>query len=252
MTNAPRLPERYDPPRDLLAGRVILVTGAGQGLGRAVALACAAHGATVALHGRRQDKLERVYDAIVAAGGPEPAMIPLDLATAGEPEYEAMAQLLHRELGSLAGIAHCASHFVPLSPLANQPIETWTTMLRVNLVAPFALTRACLPLLADDARSSVVFTGETHGAHPKAYWGAFAVSKAGLSTLAAIWGDELEHAGHPRMNVLVPGPIASPQRARSHPAEDRASLRTPQAAAAAFLYLLGPDSAGVNAATLEL
>jgi NAD(P)-dependent dehydrogenase (short-subunit alcohol dehydrogenase family) len=246
-----KIPKDYRPRADLLAGRVILVTGAGQGLGRAVALACARHGATVALLGRKQEKLEQAYDAIVAEGSPMPAIIPLDLAAAGTAEFEQVANLIRRDLGALDGIAHCASHFVPLGPLAAQTLEQWTTLWRVNLAAPFALTRACLPLLAAAADSSVVFTGETHGAHPKAYWGGFAVAKSGLATLAAVWADELEHAGKPRMNVLVPGPIASPQRFQSHPGEDRASLRSPEAAAVAFLYLLGPESAGLSGRTLE-
>jgi NAD(P)-dependent dehydrogenase (short-subunit alcohol dehydrogenase family) len=244
--------ERYEPAADLLAGRVILVTGAGQGLGRAVSLACAAHGATVALLGRKQEKLEATYDAIGEARGPEPAMVPLDLAAAGGVEFDSLAALLRRDLGRLDGIVHCASHFVPLGPLAEQTLEQWTQMLRVNLAAPFALTRACLPLLAAAPDASVVFTGETHGVHPRAYWGGFAVSKSALSTLAAIWADELEHAGRPRMNVLVPGPIASPQRLRSHPAEDRSRLRTPEAAALAYLYLLGPDGRGASGRTFEL
>jgi NAD(P)-dependent dehydrogenase (short-subunit alcohol dehydrogenase family) len=246
-----KIPKDYRPSAGLLAGRVILVTGAGQGLGRAVALACARHGATVALLGRRQAKLEQAYDAIVAEGLPMPAIIPLDLAAAGAAEFEQVANLIRRDLEALDGIAHCASHFVPLGPLANQTLEQWALLWRVNLAAPFALTRACLPLLSAAPDSSVVFTGETHGAHPKAYWGGFAVAKSGLTTLAAIWGDELEHAGSPRMNVLIPGPIATPQRFQSHPGEDRAALRTPEAAALSFLYLLGPDGSGISGRTLE-
>jgi NAD(P)-dependent dehydrogenase (short-subunit alcohol dehydrogenase family) len=243
----------HDPlPASSLAGRVILVTGAGQGLGRAVALACAAHGATVALLGRKQEKLEQTYDAIAAAGHAEPAMVPLDLASAGAAEFETVANLVRRDLERLDGIAHCASHFVPLGPLANQTLDQWTTLWRVNLAAPFALTRACLPLLAAAPDSSVVFTSETHALEPKAYWGGFAVAKAGLSTLAAIWADELEHAGRPRVNVLVPGPIASPQRARSHPGENRAALRPLETAAAAYVFLLGPGSAATSGRTLAL
>jgi len=246
------IPDNYQPAPDLLAGRVILVTGAGQGLGRAVALACAAHGATVALLGRKQDKLEATYDAIQEAGGPEPALIPLDLAAAGDAEYETVSQLIRRDLKRLDGIAHCAVHFVPLGPLANQSLEQWTTLWRVNLAAPFALTKACLPLLAAAPGASVVFTGETHGVKPAAYWGGFAVAKSGLSTLATVWADELERAGTPRFNVLVPGPIASPQRARSHPGEDPAKLRTTGAAARAYLWLLGPQGAECNGKTVAL
>ena len=246
------IPKNYAPPPDLLAGRVILVTGAGQGLGRAMAMECAAHGASVALLGRKQDKLEATYDAITEVGGSEPALIPLDLAAANTPELESMAQLIRKDLKRLDGIVHCASHFVPLGPLANQTLEQWVTMLRVNLAAPFALTRACMPLLAAGPDGSVVFTGETHGVHPRAYWGGFAVSKSGLSPLAAIWADELEKAGTPRINVVVPGPMASPQRARSHPGEDPATLKQPQAVARALLYLLGPDARKITGKTIEL
>ena len=246
------IPENYSPRNDLLAGRVILVTGAGQGLGRAVALACAAHGATVALLGRRQEKLESTYDGILGAGGAEPALVPLDLEAAGSAEFEALSQVLRRDLKRLDGIAHCASHFVPLGPLANQTLETWMALLKVNLAAPFAITRACLPLLASAPDSSVVFTGETHGAQPAAYWGGFAVSKAGLSPLAHIWADERSRTPNPRMNVLIPGPIATPQRARSHPGEDRDRLRTAEEAARAYVYLLGPDSRPTTGKTLSL
>jgi NAD(P)-dependent dehydrogenase (short-subunit alcohol dehydrogenase family) len=246
------LPEGYAAAPDALAGRVILVTGAGQGLGRAVALACAGHGATVALLGRKQNKLEATYDAIGAAGGPEPAMVPLDLAEADDAACERLAQVLRHDLGRLDGIAHCASHFVPLGPLANQTLEQWTALLRVNLVAPFAVTRACLPMLLEASASSVVFTGETHGVQPRAYWGGFAVAKSGLSPLAAIWADELERGGKPRMNVLVPGPVATPQRRQSHPGEDARTLRSAQDAARAFVYLLGADGAAHNGQTLAL
>ena len=252
VTPEPMIPEGYEPKPDLLAGRVILVTGAGQGLGRAVALACASRGATVALLGRRQEKLEATYDAITAAKGAEPALVPLDLAAAGSAEFESLAQLIRKDMKRLDGIAHCASHFVPLGPLANQTIETWMTLLRVNLAAPFAITRACLPLLAAAPDASVVFTGETHGANPAAYWGGFAVSKSGLSPLAKIWADERSRMPVPRMNVLIPGPVASPQRARSHPGEDPTGLRTVEEAARGFLYLLGPESVSITGKTLAV
>jgi len=175
----------------------------------------------------------------------------LDLATAGTAELDQLAHLLRRDLKRLDGIAHCASHFVPLGPLADQTLEQWITLLRVNLAAPFALSRACLPLLAKSADASIVFAGETHGVAPRAYWGGFAVAKSALSPLAAIWADELAGRG-PRVNVLVPGPIASPQRARSHPGEDPSRLRTAEDAARAFLFFLGPDARGASGRTVSL
>jgi NAD(P)-dependent dehydrogenase (short-subunit alcohol dehydrogenase family) len=247
-----RIPDDHALAAGALQDRVVLVTGAGQGLGHAVALEAARCGATVALLGRKQQKLESAYDAIMAAGGPKPAMIPLDLATAGSAQYESLVQLLRREFNRLDGIVHCAAHFVPLSPLAGQTPEQWSELLKVNLIAPFALTRACLPLLQAAPDSSVVFVGETHGATPLAYWGGFAVAKSALPALASIWAQELEHRGKPRMNVFIPGPIATPQRMQSHPGEDRGRLRPAEDAARALLYLLGPHATHLNGRTLVL
>jgi NAD(P)-dependent dehydrogenase (short-subunit alcohol dehydrogenase family) len=252
MSDVRTVSARWDAPADLLRDRVVLVTGAGRGLGRAVALACASRGATVALLGRKPETLTETYDAIMAAGGSEPAAIPLDLAAAGDREFETLAGMLRRDLGRLDAIVHCAVHFTPLVPLRDQPLEQWMTHLRVNLAAPFALTRACLPMLADSSDGAVVFTAETHAVAPAAYWGAFAVSKAGLAPLAAIWSDECEQAGRPRFHVVVPGPVATPQRALSHPAENRAALPSPETVAIAYLRILGPEGKALGAAPVAI
>lgn len=236
----------YSPRPDLLAGRVILVTGAGSGLGRAASLAFARHGATVALLGRDEVKLEAVYDAILAARGAEPAMFPYDLAAADDRSLDTLAGTIAHHLKRLDGILHSAHQFYSLTPLELQTLEQWQTLMRVNLLAPFALTRACLPLLRQSAGASVVFTGETHGHEPAAYWGGYAVAKAGVETLTRIWSEELGAQSPVRINTLIPGPVATTLRARTHPGQDPRSLPSPEDLMPCYLYLMGEDSRAVR------
>jgi NAD(P)-dependent dehydrogenase (short-subunit alcohol dehydrogenase family) len=239
----------YLPRPDLLADRVILVTGASSGLGRAASLAFARHGATVALLARDEAKLEAVYDEIVAAGGPEPAMFPYDLATADDRSLETLAGTLAHHLKRLDGVLHSAHQFYSLTPLELQTLEQWQTLMRVNLVAPFALTRACLPLLKRAADASVIFTGETHGHQPSAYWGGYAVSKSGLETLTRIWSDELEE--NLRINTLIPGQVATTLRSRTHPGLAPETVPSADDLMPWYLYLMGADSRAVRGQIVE-
>ena len=250
MIEAEAAPRDYQVPPGLLAARVILVTGASGTLGGAVALACAAAGATVVLHGRNEQRLSELYDAIAAAGGAQAAILPLDFSKCGPREFDAMADTIRRSLGRLDGIVHCAGHFTPLAPLANQPLEAWNNHLALNLTAPYAVTRACLSLLQEAPDASVVFVGESHGLRPAAYWAPFAVAKAGLAALVRTWADELGISPAIRANLLVPGPIATRQRRVSHPGEDPRKLASPGSITPAVLYLLGRDAAGVTGKTL--
>ncbi len=243
--------ENYVAPADLLNDCVILVTGAGQGLGRMAALAYAAHGAIVILHGRNVKKLEAVYDEILVAKFHEPAIFPLDLEKATDAEFDAMAIGIKKQYGRLDGILHSATTVPVLTPLAQQSLDKWMSTLRVNLAAPFALTKACLPLLKHAPNASVIFTSETHGHTPAAYWGGFAVAKAGLETLTNIWAQECEIFANLRINTFIPGPVASPQRAATHPGEVKTSMRQAQALAPYYLYLMGRDSRDVRGQTIS-
>ena len=241
----------YLPRPDLLADRVILVTGASSGLGRAASLAFARHGATVALLARDEAKLEAVYDEIVAAGGPEPAMFPYDLATADDRSLETLAGTLAHHLKRLDGVLHSAHQFYSLTPLELQTLEQWQTLMRVNLIAPFALTRACLPLLKRAADASVIFTGETHGHQPSAYWGGYAVSKSGLETLTRIWSDELGSEENLRINTLIPGQVATTLRSRTHPGLAPETVSSADELMPWYLYLMGADSRAVRGQIVE-
>lgn len=247
-----QLPNNYQAAPGLLNDRVILVTGAGQGLGRAAALAFAAHGAQVILLGRKLAKLEAVYDEIVALGYPEPLIFPLDLIKTTEQECQAMADGIRQQLGRLDGILHNAAHFDVLSPLEIQTPRQFEQMLRVHLLAPFTLTRACLPLLKQAPDASVIFTSTSAAQHPASFWGAHAISKAAADHMAKTWALELENAAGLRINTVVPGAVQSPQRQKSHPGELHANLPTAQSLMSAYLYLMGPDSAGVSGQTFQL
>ncbi len=221
-----------------LHGRVVLVTGASGGLGRILALACAKLGATVVLHGRVVRKLEALYDEIMAAGYPEPTILPLDLATAKAEDFGNVASALQAQHGRIDAIVHTAVQLGSLGPIEHQAFDAWLSTVRVNLLAPFGLTRSLLPLLRAAPDASVVFTLDTRGQDPKAYWGAYAVAKAGLSALLTILADEWENVPTMRVNGIVPGPMRSPLRAQSHPGDDNARLPPPEAIVPLYLYLL--------------
>jgi NAD(P)-dependent dehydrogenase (short-subunit alcohol dehydrogenase family) len=241
----------YHPDGGLLKDRVVLVTGANRGIGRIAALTYAQHGATVVLHGRDVAALERVYDEIEDSGCAQPAAIPLDLHPATMRDYDALAYAIETQLGRIDGILHNASHIEALSPLDEQSIEQWHQTLRINLIAPFALTQACSRLLRQSADASVIFTLETHGRAPAAFWGAYAVAKAGVETLMKIQAAEWQSSPNLRANALLPGPVASPSRAKTHPGEVAASQRQPAELMPFYLYLMGPDSRGVTGTVLN-
>jgi NAD(P)-dependent dehydrogenase (short-subunit alcohol dehydrogenase family) len=218
-----------------LAGRVVLITGAGQGLGKALALAVAAAGATVVLHGRQLKKLEKVYDAVLAQGGPEPLLFPLDLARADEAAYASLAEALATQFGRLDHLVHCAAELGSLAPFHQQGLDAWQELLRVNLIAPAAMTRACVGLLRASGHGRVIFTLADRGLEPKAYWGAYAAAKAGLVALVKLLGDEWENEPALLALGVVPGPMHSPLRLRTHPGASL--LKLPPAASLAPLYL---------------
>lgn len=243
--------KNYQAAKNLLQDRVILVTGAGQSIGRVAAIEFASRGATVILHGRNVEKLEAVYDEIEAAGFPQPAIYPLDLFTAEDKDFEAMATGIRRQFARLDGILHNAAHLDRLRSLETHTLEQWQASMRVNVMAPFALTRACLPLLREAPDASVIMTSETHGHTPAAYWGSFAVSKAAGEALVKVWAQELELTPNVRINTIIPGPVQSTQRVRTHPGELLESMPLPESLMPHYLYLMGSDSRALSGQIVE-
>ncbi len=236
----------YHPAPGLLRDRVILITGAGDGLGKAVAQAAAAHGATVVLLGRTIRKLEKVYDAIEQAGHPQPAIYPMNLEGSTPKDYSDLAERLEQNFGRLDGLLHNAAMLEALTPIVHYDPQLWYRVMQVNLNAPFLLTRAVLGLLNQATDASVVFTTDRVADEGRAYWGAYAVSKGGIQTLTRLLAGELEANTEVRVNALDPGPVRTRLRLRAYPAANPEQWPTPESLVNPYLYLLGPDSKGVT------
>ncbi|GGX79213.1 YciK family oxidoreductase [Litchfieldella qijiaojingensis] len=236
----------YQAPADLLAGRVILVTGAGDGIGRAAALAYARHGATVILLGRTIAKLEKVYDEIEAAGGPQPAIFPLNFEGATLKDYQDMAETLDKEFGRLDGLLHNAGLLGRLTPFEQYNPELWEQVMQVNFNGPIWMTQALLPLLKASQDASVIFTSSSVGRKGRAYWGAYAVSKFATEGFVEVLAEEVEHLGSLRVNSLNPGATRTQMRKTAYPAENPDTLRTPNEIIPTYLWLMGPESRGHN------
>ncbi len=245
MTTDPAV-RSYIAPADSLAGRIMLVTGAGGGLGSALATACATLGARVVLCGRKVPKLERVYDAIVAAGGPRPSIAPLDLERADATHYDAIANAVGDEFGRLDGLVHAAGLLGERAPIEHYDVPTWMKVMHVNINAPFILTRTLLPLLRASEDASVVFVTSGVSVQGRAYWGAYAASKFALEGLMQVLADETDTVTRIRVNSVNPGKIRTSMRAKAYPGEDPATVPLPQDVLAPFLYLLGPDGRGTS------
>src|SRR5947207_8639674 len=218
--------------------RVVLITGASGGLGRALSLACARAGATVVLHGRVVRTLEALYDEIKRDGHPEPTILPLDLAKASADDFANVASALEAQVGRLDAIVHTAAMLGSLGPIEHQSFDSWLALLRVNVAAPMGLTRALFRLLDKAVDAAVVFTLDSRGQEPRAYWGGYAVTKAAVAALARELADEWEHRARLRVNAVVPGPIRSPLRGQTHPAEDPSVLPLPGALVPLYMHLI--------------
>ena len=236
----------YTARPDLLKGRVILVTGAGRGIGAAAAKCYAAHGATVLLLGKTEENLNQVYDQIESAGHPQPAVIPFNLETALAHQYDELAAMVESEFGRLDGLLHNAAILGPRTPIEQLSGDNFMRVMQINVNAEFMLTHTMLPLLRLSADASVLFTSSSVGRKGKAYWGAYAVSKFATEGLMQVLADELEGTSNARANSINPGATRTNMRAQAYPGENPASNPTPEEIMPVYLYLMGPDSQGVS------
>ena len=239
----------YKPQANTLQDRVILVTGAGDGIGRTAALTYAGYGATVILLGRTTSKLEQVYDEILANEGAEPGIAPLDLGVASAADMQELAEVMTSNYGRLDGLLHNASTLGDRVPFEHYDMNTWMRVMQVNFNAVCLLTRLFLPLLRQAPTASLIFTSAGVGAIPRAYWGAYSVSKYALEGFAKLLADELENTSSINVNILNPGATRTKMRASAYPNEDPATLKTADQLMPLYLYLISSDSQHENGKT---
>jgi NAD(P)-dependent dehydrogenase (short-subunit alcohol dehydrogenase family) len=242
-------PRTYRARPALFADRVVCVTGATRGIGRAVATDLVKHGATVILHGRNARDLDSLY-AELRELGPEPAVAELDLEHAQGNEYQHLTDEMTQRYGRLDGFLHNAGILGDLSPIEHYDIGTWQRVMHVNVTAAFILTRCFLPLLRQSRDASIVFTTSTVGHEGRAYWGAYAASKFATEGMSQVLADELEST-RIRVNCINPGRTRTRMRAHAYPAENPDSLPAPESLTGPYLYLLGPDSSGVSGQRID-
>ena len=229
---------QYIAPADLLKDKIILITGAGDGIGKAAAKAYAKHGATVVLLGRTTQKLESVYDEIISERSVQPAIYPMNLEGASPKDYADLANTIETEFGALHGLLHNAAMFGAASPIQHHDVDLWYKVMQINVNAAFLMTRALLPLLVKTDDSRIVFTTDDK---TQAYWGAYGTSKAAINGFMKILADELDTEHPVRVNAIHPGPVRTRLRARAFPGENPNMLKTPDEIMAGYLYVMGED-----------
>lgn len=220
-------------PAPRLAGRLALVTGATRGIGRAVALAYAKEGAHLILVGRTAGALEEVDDEIRALGG-NATLLTLDLKN--HDKIDALGPTIYQRWQKLDIMVGNAGILGPLSPLGHVTADAWDEVLNLNLTANWRLIRTLDPLLRRSDAGRAIFVSSGSAVRRTAYWGPYAVSKAGLEALVVTYALEVENTPV-RANLINPGPTRTNMRAKAFPGEDPASLKTPESITPTFVQL---------------
>lgn len=244
-------PRNYKYSKFLLKDRIIMVTGASDGIGKALALEVAKLGAKVILHGRNKKKLEKVYDQINKIENTLcPSIVMLDLLNANADSYTSLANSIENEFGRLDGLVHNAAILGSRFPIEQYDIVMWQKVMHTNVTAGFALTQVLLPALRQSCDASIIFTSSGVGRIGEAYWGAYASSKFAIEGLSQVLADEHRHSKL-RSNCINPGATRTNMRLEAFPGENRDTLITAREILTPYIYLLGPDSIGVTGKTFD-
>jgi NAD(P)-dependent dehydrogenase (short-subunit alcohol dehydrogenase family) len=247
----------YQPAKDLLKNKNIVVTGAGSGIGRTAAITYAKYGAQVIALSKTKENLEELYDEIEQLRKednsiPEILICQFDFLTANEESYEELIEALGKEFKQIDGLLHNVSMLGDLCEIGNYPKGIWDQVMQINVTSVFMLSKACLPLMKNSPAASMIFTSSSVGRTGRAYWGAYSVSKFAVEGLMQCLAEELENTSNIRVNSLNPGGTRSAMRKAAFPAEDPEALPTPEDIMPAYLYLMGNDSKDVNGKAISV
>lgn len=234
-----------------LENHCILVTGASDGIGKAVAILCAQLGAQVLLLGRTEQKLNKVYDEIEKQTPGAATIIPFDLSEQDSAQYQQIGKFINESFGKLDGLVHCASELGTLQPLQQTKPESFLEIIQTNLNSHFLLTQALLEPLSQSNNASVILTSSSVGRTPRAYWGAYSISKVAIEAMSSIWADELGQASGVRFNTLNPGATSTAMRRKAYPTEAKDKNPSPAEIAWAYIYLLSSESTQINGQQLD-
>lgn len=237
------IPDSFVASPSALENNTLLITGAANGIGRALALACARLGASTILLDIDKKRLESLYDEIESGNLAPATMVPLDLAKCDSDSFDELAQHLKTEFGRLDGLVHCAAELGALCPLENYDRGNWHKVMQTNLNAAYLLTRSCLPLLRQSDKASILFTTADVARQGKAYWGAYGIAGFAIEGMAQIWARELSGEDSIRVNTIDPGAVNTAFRSSAYPGENRTALPAPEDVLATYLYLLIDASA---------
>jgi len=233
-----------------LADKIILVTGAGDGIGKAAAISYASAGATVILLGRTVSKLESVYDVIVSSGGNQPSIVPIDLSGATATHYQGLADTILGEYGGLDGILFNASVLGNLCPFTEIKESEFDQVMQVNVKSQYLMLQALMPALKKQSKASVIFTSSGVGRKGRAFWGTYSLSKFATEGMMQVLADEHKNTAL-RFNCINPGATQTDMRAKAYPAENASSLKTPEQIMPSYVYLMSDVSRGVNGQSID-
>ncbi|ELA9338635.1 YciK family oxidoreductase [Vibrio parahaemolyticus] len=240
----------YSVSKDALKGKVILVTGAGNGIGRQASLSYSKHGATVILLGRNVKNLESIYDEIEAAGYPQAAIIPLDLKGATKQNYIDMAETIEGQFGQLDGLLHNAGVLSALCPFEQINEEDFDDIMQINVKAEVLMTQALLPVMRKSEAGRIIFTSSTVGHSGRAFWGPYAISKFAVEGMMQVLADELSDTPM-RVNAINPGATRTRMREKAYPGEDANTLKTPLDIMPLYLHLMDPAMTDIHGQCID-